>query len=225
MDAKDELIAELRALVERQALQIERLTQRVAVLELELAKARKDSTTSSKPPSSDITKAKPLRPPGRPRKAKRGGQPGHPRNLREPLPPERVDEQIDYEIRDEDIQRLGLTPTAEFEVIQHIELPESPVFVTEHRLRIYHSESGDIYLPDVPDICNRPIFGPRLLASIGWMKSVAHCSYTTLETYLDDVLQVPVSRGYLAKLCTGLISDSLDDSYQKRPGSSRVGSG
>ena len=69
MDAKDELIAELRALVERQALQIERLTQRVAVLELELAKARKDSTTSSKPPSSDITKAKPLRPPGRPRKA------------------------------------------------------------------------------------------------------------------------------------------------------------
>ena len=58
MDAKDELIAELRALVER-------LTQRVAVLKLELAKARKDSTTSSKPPSSDLTKAQPRRPPGR----------------------------------------------------------------------------------------------------------------------------------------------------------------
>ena len=127
MDAKGELIAELRALVERHAQQVERLTQRVAVLELELAKARKDSTTSSKPPSRDITKAQPRRPPGRPKKAKRGGQPGHPRNLREPLPPERVDEQIDYEINDEDLQRFGLTPTDELEIIQHIELPESPV--------------------------------------------------------------------------------------------------
>ena len=50
---------------------------------------------------------------------------------------------------------------------------------------------------------------------IGWMKSAAHCSYSTIETYMEDVLQVPVSRGYLAKLCTGLISDSLDTSYQE----------
>lgn len=213
MDAKDELIAESRALVEQQAQQIERLTQRVAVLELQLAKARKDSTTSSKPPSSDLTKPKPLRPPRRPRRAKRGGQPGHPRNLRVPLPPERVDEQIDYEITAADIQRLELTPTDEFEIIQHIELPESPVYVTE--LRVYRSREGDVYLPDVPDIYNRPIFGPRLLATIGWMKSVAHGSDATIETYLEDVLQVPVSRGYLAKLCTGLIADSLDDCYQE----------
>ena len=32
---------------------------------------------------------------------------------------------------------------------------------------------------------------------------------------MEDVLQVPVSRGYLAKLCTGLISNSLDNSYQE----------
>ena len=31
------------------------------------------------------------------------------------------------------------------------------------------------------------------------------------ETYMKDVLQVPVLRGYLARLCTGLITDSLDD--------------
>lgn len=141
----------------------------MAELELQLAKAKMDSTTSSKPPSNDLTKPKPPRPAGRPRKAKPGGQPGHPRNLRELLPPERVDEQIDHEIAAEEI--LGLTPTDEFEIIQHIELPESPVYVTEHRLRVYHSREGDRYLPDVPDIYNRPIFGPRLLATIGWMKS------------------------------------------------------
>jgi transposase len=71
------------------------LTARIVELELALAKANKDSTTSSKPPSSDITKPMPQKKPGRRKKPKRGGQPGHERQLREPLPPERVDETID----------------------------------------------------------------------------------------------------------------------------------
>ena len=32
---------------------------------------------------------------------------------------------------------------------------------------------------------------------------------------MDDVLQVPVSRGYLAKLCTGTISQSLEHAYDE----------
>jgi transposase len=32
---------------------------------------------------------------------------------------------------------------------------------------------------------------------------------------MEDVLQVPVSRGYLAKLCTGTISESLQDAYEE----------
>jgi len=44
------------------------------------------------------------------------------------------------------------------------------------------------------------------VAMIGWMKSGAHSSYSTIETCRKDVLQVPVSRGYLAKLCTGVDS-------------------
>ena len=66
------------------------------------------------------------------KKPRRGAQPGHERQLREPLPPERVDETIEYEIDDGEVQRLGLTPTGDFDVIQHIELPETPVHVTEH---------------------------------------------------------------------------------------------
>ena len=50
---------------------------------------------------------------------------------------------------------------------------------------------------------------------IGWLKSRAHCSYSTIETWLEDVLDVPVSRGYLAKLCTGTISESLKEAYQQ----------
>ena len=79
MDAKDKQIEELKALVAA-------LTKRVAELELELAKAKKDSSTSSKPPSSDIVKPKPKKKPGQ-RKRRKGGQRGHQRQLREPLPP------------------------------------------------------------------------------------------------------------------------------------------
>ena len=215
MDARDKIIEDLQKLVARQSEQIARLTARVAELELALAKATKDSSTSSKPPSSDITKPKTSKKPGRRGKPKRGGQPGHQQHLRENLPPERVNETFEYEITSEDVERLGLKPTDEFETYQFIELPESPVFVTEHRLRVYLTDDGERYVPDVGDILSKPIFGPRLLALIGWMKSAAHCSYSTIETYMEDVLQVPVSRGYLAKLCTGLIADSLDESYQE----------
>ncbi|HIE97412.1 MAG TPA: hypothetical protein EYG03_01245 [Planctomycetes bacterium] len=87
--------------------------------------------------------------------------------------------------------------------------------MTEHCLRLYESPDGSIYLPHVPEQCGQPIFGPRLLAMIGWMKSQAHCSYTTIEEYFDDVLKVPVSRGYLSKLCTDVISGSLADAYEE----------
>ena len=208
---KDDIIADLRR-------QVELLLAEVAQLKLQLAKANKDSSNSSMSPSSDITnagKGKKNKKPGRPKKRKCGGQPGHQRKLREPLPPERVDETIEHEIDDADINRLQLTPTDQFDTIQHIELPDTPLIVTEHRFRIYETPDGDLYYQHDPDVHGQPIFGPRLLATIGWMKSKAHCSYTTIEQYFDDVLQVPVSRGYLAKLCTGIVSNSLADAYEE----------
>ena len=65
MDKKDQRIKELEALVAS-------LMERIAKLELALAKANKDSSTSSKPPSSDIAKPKPKKKPGRPRKPRQG---------------------------------------------------------------------------------------------------------------------------------------------------------
>ena len=227
MSNKDDMIAELRAFVEKQARQIASLTQEVSELKLQLAKANKDSSNSSKSPSSDIVK-----PPGkktdRRKKSKRGGQNGHARKLRVPLPPERVDEEITYEISDADIRDRGLTATDGFELVQHVELLDLPIHVTEHRLRKYLDGDGNTILPDVPGLRNRPIFGPRMLAMIGWLKSCAHCSYTTIETWMSDILQVSVSRGYLAKLCNGTISAALADAHDELklaiPGQSRLGS-
>mgnify|MGYP007047026516 CR=1 FL=1 len=85
MMSKDDIIADLRRIVAEQAKQIAELMARVAELELQLAKATKDSSNSSKSPSSDIVKP-PARKTDRRKKAKRGGQQGHIKQVREPLP-------------------------------------------------------------------------------------------------------------------------------------------
>ena len=56
MANKDDIIAELRRIVDSQAKQIYVLTKRIVELELKLAKALKNSSNSSKSPSSDIVK-------------------------------------------------------------------------------------------------------------------------------------------------------------------------
>ncbi len=142
MSSKDAIIADLRKLVEKQAIQldaqakqIDALTQELDELKIQLAKANKNSSNSSKSPSNDITgpgKKKGSGKPGRPKKRTIGGQPGHDRKLREPLPPERVDETIEYEIHAKEVEQLGLIPTDQFDAIQTIELPDCPVIVTEH---------------------------------------------------------------------------------------------
>ncbi len=214
MDGRDRIIAELRELVAKQAAQLEQQAKRITELELQLAKALKNSSNSSKSPSSDIVKP-PKKKIDRRKKAKQGGQKGHQRKLREPLPPERVDEEVTYEINDDQVREFKLTPTNQFEIIQHVELLDLPIHVTEHRLREYVNLNGEIFLPDVPELRNQPIFGPRMLSMIGWLKSRAHCSYSTISIWMDDVLQVPVSRGYLAKLCNGTISASLADVHEQ----------
>ena len=206
MDDRDQIISDLRLLVAS-------LTAEIKSLKLELAKAKKDSSTSSKSPSSDIVKPRKKKTDRR-KKPKPGGQKGHKRQLRVPLPPERVNESFVYEIDDSEVRDRGLTATDQFEIIQHVELLDLPVHVTEHQLRKDLDRDGSTVLPNVP-LLQGPIFGPRMLAMIGWLKSRAHCSYSTVALWMSDVLQVPVSRGYLAKLCNGTISDSLAEAHEE----------
>ncbi len=213
MDARDRLIEEQRQLIAELRLEIEQL-------KLALAKALKDSSNSSKSPSSDIAKP-PIKGAGGKasrKKRKRGGQPGRQRKLRQPLPPERVDETYVHEMTAAEVRRRGLTPTEQFEVVQQIELLDLPLHVVEHRLRKYLTRDGRTVVTRPAELQGRPIFGPRMLAMIGWLKSRAHCSYTTIADWMSDVLGVPVCRGYLAKLCNGKISASLAPAYDELRG-------
>ena len=200
MDAKDRIIEEQRRLIEL-------LRREIEQLKLALAKATKDSSNSSKSPSSDIVKPPKKGSGGKAagKKRKRGGQRGHQRKLRQPLPPERVNKAFVYELPGAEVRERNLTPTDQFEIIQHVELLDMPIHVIEHRLRKNRTAAGRTVVTQVPELQGRPIFGPRMLAMIGWLKSRAHCSYTTIAVWMGDVLEVPVCRGYLAKLCNGVI--------------------
>lgn len=79
------------------------LLERIDQLESQVARMRKDSSNSSKPPSSDIVKPKATKSKG---KRKPGGQKGHPRQMRELFAPEQVDRSYTYELQD----ATGLEP-------------------------------------------------------------------------------------------------------------------
>jgi transposase len=110
-----------------------RLHQENARLQQQLAAACKDSSTSSKPPSSDIVKPKKPLPKGG-KQRKKGGQPGHDQHLRSPFPSEAVDhfEPHTLDCCPDCGGRLVLS-RCEPEVLQQVEITETPTVVTEHR--------------------------------------------------------------------------------------------
>ena len=109
------------------------LRERIAALEAELAKAKKNSSNSSKPPSSDLVK-----PPKPPRKdgqnRQRGGQPGHEQHLRADFPPEAIDEVVPYTLDCCPDCGGKLRPFERpADVLQQVEITAAPTIVTEHR--------------------------------------------------------------------------------------------
>lgn len=190
------------------------LLERIAALEAELAKAKKDSSNSSKPPSSDMVK--PPRPSAKDgKKRKRGAQPGHQQHLRPIFPPEAVNHIEPYTL---DCcpdcggsLRLAKRPP---DVLQQIEISETPTIVTEHRgLAYWCPHCQKFHYAPLPDaVVKAGLFGPRLTALVAFMKGVCHASFSTIRKFLRDVVHVDVSRGYLAKLIAK-VSESLTAAY------------
>src|SRR4051812_16060770 len=89
----------LQALLDAQEARLKALEATVARLQVQLAAARKDSSNSSKPPSSDIVKPpKPDLPEGQERRHI-GGQPGNPKHERATFPPESINgASVDYRL-------------------------------------------------------------------------------------------------------------------------------
>lgn len=173
------------------------LLKRIAELESEIARLKKDSSTSSKPPSSDIVKPSPAG--GRKRKRRQGGQPGHARHNRLAFTPEEVDRTRTYE-RDD----LGgeWEPLDEYRIVQQVDLIDDPLEVVEHRARRYrHRQSGAILTASLPPgVAEAGLIGVGLSSLIAYQKGVCHMSYATIQKFLGDVLGLSLSTGQLAKV-------------------------
>lgn len=212
-----EQIGELQARMvelEKENTEIKRLH---AELEIRLARARKDSSTSSKPPSSDIVKP-PKEPPQEGKgERKKGAQPGHPKHDRPPFPPDQIDKVHPYTLEDCPDCGGDLEPSdAAPRVIQQVEIVELPVVIEEHRGLAYWCKRCQKihYGPLPPRVERAGLTGPTLTALVGYLKGACHASFSTIRKFLRDIVGFKISRGQLAKI-VGKVSDALADPYEE----------
>lgn len=211
-------VAALEQRIEELSQTIARKDRRIAELEAQLARARKTSRNSSKPPSSDIVK-----PSGRaavgatPRK--RGGQPGHPRHERPEFAPDEIDLLIHYRpdtcpCCGEPLVDQGSSPSVES--FTQIELPLKPLCVTQHcrHTRWCATCAREVTPPWPPGLLESGLVGPRLTALVGFLKGPCGMTISALRHFFRDVCQVRLSKGFLAKLLNRL-SGSLRDPYEE----------
>jgi transposase len=224
---ENELFAAIRRLqktVDRQAARIAELEtviaqkdKRIAELEAALAKAKKNSSTSSKPPSTDIVK--PPRERRQRGKRKIGGQPGHPKHERPAFTPDEVAE----------VHVCGLTGCPgcgglltliddDPRTIQQMDLraPENPTRVDEYRGLVYWCDTCQCkHTAPLPLAIEKGgLLGPRLTAMVAYLKGVCHASFSTIRKYFRDVLCVKISRGQLVKVVQK-VSTALDAAYNE----------
>ena len=193
---------------------VARLTAKVEELTAQVARLSKNSSNSSKPPSSDIVK--PPRPPGHAGNGRIGGQPGHARHERPPFAADQIDRTCLHELTPEEVRRRRLRPLDSWFVLQQVELVEKPYAVVEHRARRYMTPAGRIVLAPMPPLVRGAgLLGPNMTAFIGWLKACGHISYSRIGELLRDVFALPISGGKLAGCCTGKLSEALKPAYEE----------
>ncbi len=195
---------------------VESQQKEIKILESKVIKLSKNSSTSSKPPSSDIIKPKTSKK-KKGGKCKAGGQPGHPKHERALFPQEQIDDFFSY--------RYGSCPECNGEVtlsdakpriIQQMEIVNVPIIKQEHcSYPVWCENCQKIhYKPIPPSIVKEGLFKERITALVAYMKCVCHASFSTIRKFIRDVLGEEVSRGYLRKIIEK-VSESLEGSYNE----------
>jgi len=213
MDDKDRIVADLTELNRVLTEQNLQLQARVRQLEEKIARLERNSSNSSKPPSSDIVNPRPAtRKRG---KAKRGGRPGHKKHTRQAFTADQIDKTVIHELPSAEIRRRKLTPLDESEsALVQIDLPEKLYTVVDHRVRLYQRPDGGIVKAKLPALTRREgFFTSRMVGLVGYLKGRCHMSYSTISGLLADVLEVPVSQGFLVKCCNAKLSPALAESH------------
>jgi len=72
--------------------------------------------------------------------------------------------------------------------------------VRQRDKRIAALERPVAHAPLPPAVEAGGLLGPRLTAIVAYLKGACHASFSTIRRFVRDVLGLPLSRGYLAKI-------------------------
>ena len=175
--------------------------KKIADLERKLALRQQNSTTTSKPPSSDgLAGEQRLR--GSRRKKNRrkpGGQPGHRGHWRGLAPLSRVDQVIEVfppKCRHCD-SRLSHKMSTQGDARRHqvTELPPIEAHITEYQCQcVVCPECGKATQAELPREAQGQ-FGPQLTALIAYLTVVCRMPRRVVRELLEQVLAIPLSLG------------------------------
>ena len=195
-----------REIAERER-QIADAERQIADLERQLALHKRNSTNSSKPPSSDGLAGE-QRPRGRKHKSKRkpGGQPGHPGHHRELVPTAEVSA-IEV-VLPQQCRHCGnhlpqkpsrVSIDGESRRHQVTEIPAVKAHITEYQFpNVVCGSCGKATRAPLPEeIAGR--FGPQLTALIAYWTVVCRLPRRLVEAMLADVLGIEISLGSTQK--------------------------
>jgi transposase len=200
LEAENEQLRQHNARLEKQVRELQSQNSQLAQ---SLAAAKKHSGNSSKPPSSDIVKPGPKR--GKKRSKRRiGGQKGHPKHERPAFTADQINRRISYRLQQCPVNPAHrIAPTDQPpQTLQQVELVESPFVVTEHTAySIWCHDCQCHHQAPLPKaVLKAGLFGPRITSLAAYLKGRLHGSYSAIRDFLQDVVGVKVSRGYVAKL-------------------------
>ena len=199
---RDEIILEFRTTVAKLQARVAELEQQVRELH---ARLNQNSSNSSCPPSTDPPQT-PKRPSKEPTGRKPGGQPGHPGHARTRLPPDRVNQIVDYwpSVCGRCRAALPKAPQADDpEPAWHqvAEIPLLPAMVTEHQAHGSRcSACGHCTWGEIPAEIRAHAFGANLAAIVVLMSALCRGSKRIIEEFIETVFQVPMSLGTIANL-------------------------
>jgi len=183
------------------------LSARIEELERKVALLTKDSSNSSKPPSSDGPSSRPaIRRRKKSRHRKPGGQPGHKGTNRDLVPIEKVD--LIQEVLPESCEIChkpfhpgvdGSRVLGNYLRCQVIEIPEVKPDITEYKLRCLECACGAVTWADVPPQA-RSGFGPRLVALLAYLTAMHRMTRRGCQEFARTILGVDISLGSVCKL-------------------------
>lgn len=179
-------------------------------LKRKIAQLVRDSTNSSKPPSSDNAQDKNQHPKthnkNNKKKRKPGGQPGHRGNNRELIPVEEVDNLLHYYpaqcnscgsalSQDETANEVGEPFRWQVAEIK----PIKPI-ITEHQVHTTLCECGCQTSASLPAEVLKSNFGPRLASIIAYLAAILHVSRRGTLEFCETLLNVNIALGSVQNL-------------------------